>query len=322
MEDMERLHRLRQRQDWFRPAMENNGSLASCLDEVIKIQDAKLHFVACIKAGLCTQSAQASDRVTELRHHVYNFSRTLDLRLGVLAFDRPAAWFQQLDHKELGPFPGSIQLEPVFLPFEPMQAKVLKVELKTAWTQKHAAVRSFEAQTANSCLWLSLLDLNQRWEKLCELSSPYADLRLDELPEALPDELYSDALQAFLHRVKGAISACRQDLDQCFDRLWKASDLFLAKQFMDACQKQQRHSQGSSYRKAASYANSGLTESLAFMQLSALPSRDVLRRRFRDLAKRYHPDASSGCEEKFKSLNHHYRELLLYLGEHPEANGS
>ncbi|MFW7378593.1 MAG: hypothetical protein ACOH5I_07300 [Oligoflexus sp.] len=328
MGEMDRLQRLRQQQDWFRPAMEATGPLHSCLDQVIRLEDAKLKLVQCLKKNLCSNGA--SDRVTALRRQIYDFSRTLDMRLGLLSFDRPAAWFRRCQSKDLGPFPGAIHEDPVFLPFDPIQAKVLKVELKTAWTERQAEVRCF-GLVSEGCLWLSLLDFNCRWDRLCEFPEPYADLRLDELPEALPDELYSEALQAFLQRVKGAVMACRADLDQCFDRLWKASDPFLAKQFTDALQRQRGHARShdesarqqqssDGYRQWANVQDKRLSYSLSFMSFSRIPDKEELKRRFRCLARQFHPDFEGGSEEQFKALNQHYRQILYFLEQHGDQS--
>lgn len=314
------------RDDWFLPAMEARGALDHCLDQVVRLQEAKLSLVQGLKKNICAGSRQVPDRITELRRQIYDFAKTLEMRLGILSFDRPAAWFRQSYAHELGPFPGKISQEAIFLPFDPMKAKLLKVELKTAWTQRSETVRSFEREDASgsTCLWLILLEFNHRWDKICELPEPFEDLRLDELPEALPDELASKALEAFLQRVRGAIAACREDLDRCFDTLWQASDPFLAKQFMLACQKQQAGSyRRSTYRSHGDFyhhswsppgkarnSSAQLEEALKFMEFSTLPSREDLRKRYRNLARQYHPDFEGGSEEKFKSLNQYYRTLL------------
>jgi hypothetical protein len=315
-------------QDWFRPAMASKGRLDECLDRVLHQQEAKLQFIAGLKHNLCHPETSRPDRLTSLRRQVFDFGKTLETRLGLLAFDRPAAWFRPSQEQELGPFPGRVHAEPVFLPFEPLQAKVVQMEIKAAWEQAQPSIRSFN-DPATGCLWTILLELNAAWHGLTPLPEPYHDIRLEELPEALPDDLHSPSLGAFLSRVKEALMACRQDLDGCFQSLWKASDPFLAKQFADACLRQRQASQartGASdgrYQRGATgtgMARQGdWAAALAFMEFTSLPDKEALRRRYRALARRWHPDCPQGSEEKFKTLNLHYQILLRHIERHSPA---
>ena len=55
---------------------------------------------------------------------------------------------------------------------------------------------------------------------------------------------------------------------------------------------------------------SKLQEAKEFFGFSATPSKDDIKKRFKELAKIYHPDLNGGDEEKMKKLNE-YRDILM-----------
>ncbi|MGJ0351706.1 J domain-containing protein [Aliarcobacter cryaerophilus] len=63
--------------------------------------------------------------------------------------------------------------------------------------------------------------------------------------------------------------------------------------------------QGNFYNKG-----SKLQEAEEFFGFSATPSKDDIKKRFKELAKIYHPDLNGGDEEKMKKLNE-YRDILM-----------
>ena len=63
--------------------------------------------------------------------------------------------------------------------------------------------------------------------------------------------------------------------------------------------------QGNFYNKG-----SKLQEAKEFFGFSATPSKDDIKKRFKELAKIYHPDLNGGDEEKMKKLNE-YRDILM-----------
>ena len=68
-------------------------------------------------------------------------------------------------------------------------------------------------------------------------------------------------------------------------------------------------------RRKTATLRSGLdSESLSFMGFSDFPTAGDLRRRYRELAKKWHPDLHAGNEEDFKKLNRAYRHLNAKIG--------
>lgn len=47
-----------------------------------------------------------------------------------------------------------------------------------------------------------------------------------------------------------------------------------------------------------------------FFGFTSEPTKDEIKRKYKELARKYHPDMSEGSEEKFKELNH-YKDVLL-----------
>jgi hypothetical protein len=204
--------------------------------------------------------------------------------------------------------------EPVCLRVEPIRIKALQLDLKTAWLKGSSFVADWAGR--GSCLWLRVLAFNQEMNELSNLSGPFSDLSFQDLPESLPDELYSRSLVVFLSRIKGAFLACRKDLDRFFDRLWVMSDPAFNKIFSQACrEKSDQYRTNMQFHKSRQYAT-GQEEvppiiqlSLQFMGFKAMPSSQELRRRYREMARRYHPDVEGGSDEKFQMMLEHYNRL-------------
>ncbi|MCG3715421.1 DnaJ domain-containing protein [Aliarcobacter butzleri] len=49
-----------------------------------------------------------------------------------------------------------------------------------------------------------------------------------------------------------------------------------------------------------------------FFGFTQTPTREELKKRYKELAKKYHPDLNDGNEEKMKELNH-YRDILMNI---------
>ena len=50
-------------------------------------------------------------------------------------------------------------------------------------------------------------------------------------------------------------------------------------------------------------------EALDVLDFKEIPSIDDLKKRYRELSKKYHPDSSTGSDELFKKLNNAYALL-------------
>ena len=56
--------------------------------------------------------------------------------------------------------------------------------------------------------------------------------------------------------------------------------------------------------------SSKLQEAKDFFGFSQTPSKEDIKKRYKELAKKYHPDINNGDDEKMKELNH-YRDILM-----------
>jgi hypothetical protein len=322
--------------DWFLTAILNDGSVSSCLEAVISELDLRRAFVAALKNRLDPPTGTSVDAVTDLSNRLKPIENTLRARLPLLLPDRPGAWFRVPAARSGGPFSTSIVHEPVFAPYGSAPPQMVREALLSSWNAGAASVGVF--RVGIRCLWLSLLELNARYKAInsIEVALPSGmvhRMMLDGLPDGLQDQLDCRSLRAFLGNVKMELISCRQRLDACKRDLLAASDLFFdqqsrpgrnrtgawrdkADEFRDE-QSRRRASTGSERAGAASSPgrDGGLKtardlEALRYFGFSEFPTQEELRKRYLDLAKRFHPDATTGHEEKFKMLSRVYEHLL------------
>ncbi len=304
--------------DWFDPAVKSSHSLQKGLDRVLLQEEAKLQFVRCLKLALAHPVPQSADRLTLLHAEIRRMSLTLQERLGMLTVDRPQAWFRHSPSIERATRATDLYEEPIFLRFEASRASSIRHLLPELWKQRQL---SCDVYDPGASLWGRLLGFNRQLARINQLASPFSDIFLEELPEEIPDELRSPALLLFAKQVAELMQACQRELGACFERLWQASEAFLAKQhtqYVAECARQQqeqneqrRQRQGADSGK--DWASTSLDEALHFMNFRSLPDRDSLRQAYRTLAQRLHPDAG-GSAEHFQRLSRHYETILKALG--------
>ena len=287
--------------DWFLPAIHAEGTVANCLDVVARQEESRLFLTKSIKLALCRESGDCTDSISFLRKKLGALHKTFELRLGVLAQARHQAWFRPSHASEWGPFPGVVHKDPMLIEFNPELAKKLRNELNQAWQDRSVEVPSLPQ---GNCLWFQLLTLNKQWQSIVQLSKPFGDLRLDELPEGLPDDLTCRSLEAFLKKVRVAVDEARSELDQCFQKLFLATETFLLA-YHKRPAKTRRQGAG---RKPI--FNSPISDSLRFMAFDRKPNAQDLRKRYLELAKSCHPDVNGGSESRFKDLTYHYNKIL------------
>ncbi|NRA65483.1 MAG: J domain-containing protein [Pseudobacteriovorax sp.] len=297
--------------DWFLPAVQHSGSVKDCLEVVIRIEDERAIFTKSLSRSLCDGSGLYSDAITATISRLVDLRKTLDLRLGLMLPDSHQAWFRE-NTAELGPFPGNVNSAPLLFEFAPSQALKIRNELLSLWK---LGTSSSQVIPAGSTLWSQLLMLNESFEKTCQLAPPFDDLRLDELPESLPDHLSTPALLAFLNRVQVLAVDARESLNTVFQKFFHQTEIFLRnyhKQHSQYYRKQQqnRHSAVGSKPLA-------LQSSLQFMNFQGVPDLKALKRRYFELAKTYHPDAPRGNSDRFQTLRDHYNRIAASLGSAP-----
>ncbi len=326
--------------DWFLPAIFTDGSVGDCLTAVVSELERRRDFVVAVKSrlepggvpGQATSGNQSKiDAVTDLSSRIKPLENTLRTRLPMLLPDRPAAWFRVPAARTSGPFATSVLHEPVFAPYGSAPSDLVREGLVNAWKSGAVSVGVF--RVGIRCLWLTLLELNGRYRAINELDGEFSGLALDCLPDGLPGYLDCKSLRAFLSNVRNELQGCRQRLDACYRDLLAASDNYFAYQASAASQgagaqsrtgawrdraedfrdeqsrRRQAFSSGSG-RAGATVKTAKDIEALRYFGFSDFPAQDELRKKYLELAKKYHPDSGTGHEEKFKTLSRVYEHLL------------
>jgi len=326
--------------DWFLPAIETQGSVGACLDAVTADLHAKSSFISALRAGLVGKKTDGTDAITEMSSRVKSLENTLRFRLGMLQADRPGAWFRAPVSQTTGPFATSLIPEAVFAEYADASVDEVRRKLLRSWIDATDQNLPFKHQTP--CLWRTVLQMNAELERINRLPSPWEGLRLDQMPEALPEVLESRILRAFLIKVKAELVSVRARLDACYQQLVVASEALWnvqreaerakereqsraqareqtreqagrwrdqAAETRDEFRKRRQSAQKERAQEARqSVRTSGDLEALRYMGFEKLPSADELRQRYLFLAKTYHPDRG-GSEDKFKMLTRAYRQL-------------
>lgn len=309
--------------DWFVAAILVEGTVRDSLDTVIGHLSRKKDFLTEVKERICTEDGNI-DRITILGRHVKELENTLRFRLGMLTPERSAAWFREAPKRDIGPFNASMLLAPVFSPYKVDQTLTVKNAVYELWTSAKEGPLPFAEQEQS--LWSILLSLRAKLEAVATLGPKFRGLRLDQLPDELPTDLESRSLRAFLLNVRNEFRVVRDRLNVCFDQLWSASDKFWAAQLAQVekqkqAQKKQAQTgtdepraQRAGGRSQTHKVDFGLgfadVEALRFMGFQQKPTKDILRTRYLELAKKMHPDRTGGNEESFKLLNKAYNRLL------------
>jgi hypothetical protein len=312
--------------DWFEPAFLSAASIPLALDRVLCIEESKVHFTRCLRAALCNPVPHGLDRIAAVNQDIKLLQQTFQHRLGILAIDRPQAWFRHSSTAERGPFAVAVFEEPVFARFDECRAVAVRHLLPELWRNRQVSCTDYDPALS---LWGRLLQLNRRLEQINQLPAPFSDVRLDELPEAIPDELQSPALNKFGTQIAQRIKNCQRELDSCYEQLWSRSESFLYAlhiQYLSnkARQQQQQHQEPKAKTRQGarqdppppppprSHLPQHVGEALRFMEFKALPNFDDLRQRYRVMAHALHPDRG-GSEDRFKQLTQHYKRLLQHL---------
>ena len=299
-------------EDWFLPAIYAAGGVESCFTAVLSSLSAKQHFVLCLKKNLCEFEGRSSDSISNLAKQVKEIEDTLSFRIGMLSPARPGAWFRENMNQGAGLFGNEVLSEPIFA----------KYDAKSLSQLEAALVKSFDSRSIlplpmaeGPSIWRSLLRLNVAWEGIDTLSQPFVGIRLSDLPDSLPKNLWTPSLSAFLDKVNEAHIGVRDSLDNCYKKLLDKSKDFWSCQREQTSRPTRSDFKGTPPKADSSKLNSRcrLTVSdfraLEFMRFNKLPSKKDLRQRYIKLAHSYHPDRPDGNEERFKKLAEHYAHL-------------
>jgi hypothetical protein len=319
--------------DWFIAAIESDGTVASCLSAVLSELDARSHFVRVLRDSLDAHDPRGVDAVSDVGQRVRLLDRSLGFRLPMLSEEREGAWFRVAAMTSVGPFAGTLDTDPVLAPYDVAAVETVRRELVRAFEGRSAKLLPFARGTP--CLWRTLVELAERLERIVALPAPFAHLRLDRLPDGLPESLDSRALRAFLLNVRSEILATRELLDGCYRELLATSERLFARQ-RDSVRERAREARSSEAHARANRAAGDLREemrrrregavapgglllgpddlaALRFMGFRQMPSSADLRKRYLTMAKDLHPDRSSGSDTSFKLLVTAYNRLTERL---------
>jgi hypothetical protein len=309
--------------DWFLGAIETDGSVDDCLGAVLRDLELKGAFVRGLQKCMAPKKRGGPDAVSDLSMRIKALENTLRFRLGILRAERPAAWFRAPVTTSSGPFSSTLLDEPVLARYEVEDVGHVKAELTRLWQERRVGKLPFRDD--GPCLWRTLLGLSAELAELVRLPSPYEDLSLDTLPDALPPALESRALRAFLLNVRNELllarerlSSCHRDLRQKCEELWAAQEAGApsprprgkTQAQADSVREELRRRRENRLRFSLTTADQ---RALAYLGFDELPSADALRRRYLELAKKLHPDRAGGEDGPFKELASAYSRLMTRL---------
>jgi hypothetical protein len=322
--------------DWFYPAFDKKCSVHQSLQKVIDIEKFRIELAQALQRNLSPSQAQRCDLLTDLRRRIAVFHNTLQFRLGMLAPERRGAWFRESMKATHGPFGTQLLDVPVFNEF-----KVEAInQLKTAIIQgfKEGSNLKLPFLHEGECLWSTLLQLKSEYTRICELTlASGRRFQLETLADSLPTEIDSLALRTFLLNVKQSLLGARTALDECYHELWTASLTFWNHMAASETQREkarfqshtetqrekarfQSHTEAHRQRESIRQRRASMKDAppplsikerraLEFMALADYPDQETLKKRYRQLARKLHPDAPGGKEEEFKKLTEFYEVL-------------
>jgi len=317
------------RQDWFAPAILSNGSVDSCLRDVESLQKQRANFIKMIRERLVDSQDPSSDALTTMGQRIKCLEQALHARVGVLAPDRPQAWFRAPAVQQSGPFVGKLESMAVIGPYPLEAVKQVKSEIVRAWSNKKVDGLSFALQPKN--MWGELLLINAQLQEIISLPEPYSNGNLLSFAHELPRELSSESLAAFMGNVAHEARGLLTRLDQIYAKLlgltekfWAYQEKELTSKFIDDRRnwtKEDAKAMRDDFKKrrqenkpkpSAKPMNRRDLDSLMSMGFDEIPDQLSLRHRYIELAKIHHPDMG-GDELEFKELTQAYSHLSSRL---------
>ncbi len=302
--------------DWFASALDGKeaSNVSSGLERLVRQEEMRLLFAKTLKASLANPIPHAPDRIALMLEDIRTLDKTLRLRLNMLPLDRPQAWFRTSPPTDRSPIASTSWHDPIFLAFDEASADSVRRILPILWNEKKLASELYDPGFS---LWGRLLKMNVALHRLNTLPSPFPDILLEDLPEAIPDEYQTISLQTFGTHLSSRIKQCQRELKSCYTFLWQRSEPFLASLYVRHLSDMAKRGQSfggqfSEKNRESKRRLSPLEEALVFMNFSRLPSLDDLRNRYRSMAQTLHPDRG-GSEERFQLLSVHYQALLKQL---------
>lgn len=313
--------------DWFVSATQPDVSLSAGLESVHSQLVRKQQFIEALRENLCGDQKHELSTIHSLSRLAKQLDDSLQFRLGLLRPEREAAWFRPAASDAWGPFQSSMLRDAVLPQYNAEDFKKFRNFVTCAWRDRLPLTASF-LKTKQS-LMHTLLEANAQWARLAQLPDPFSHVNLVQDNQQTLNELSSPSLIVYLKQVRAALMQVRDHLDRIFaellrrcEQLWSFQEQLLEQQ--DAIRKQRsRNDQARQWRSEFRQRRQGASmKSSAAKYRAALkclgfekePEPDELRSRYRQLAKRWHPDLNDGDDTVFKDVSAAYRLIQQHVG--------
>lgn len=308
--------------DWFAPAVVEKGSVGQCLDAVAASLNVRLDLIRQIKSRLVGKTPSSLDRLTSFGKKLDFLETTVSSRCELLRTENPAAWFRSPAAATVGPFQKDHLKHPVFGKYQISDTDLVRHSVERAWYERSLERLKFDHRNT---LWGALIHTKCVFYEMITLEGPYEGRTLANVSEVIEASVASASFLAFLAKVTEEVKRVLTRLDKIYEVLWNKCEKFWLSQRSDH-EKQQRESYGEhakrirdefrSRRNSASEQRvlgkdnfRSEKDALKMFGFSELPDEAVLKRKYRELARKLHPDAG-GDSEKFLSLNEAYTTLV------------
>lgn len=248
-----------------------------------------------------------------------SLENTIELRTTNMFAENEGAWFREGVGVSVGPFGGKVDHSPILSRYNRQDVRKVKTELRSAFDNYHSNVSSM---TLGNCLWGQLLKLNEKYKSMNCLDWEGGCFRIDQLPDGIDPSLMSGNLSKYLQDVRSSFLLARRTLDNCFQRLYKTSNqLWMYQEKLNVKEgfnksynsnAKKIREEMADRRKAFVGARSVSLrerEAYRYFGLEVTADSDEVKRKYRELAKKLHPDSASGSPEKFRYLTLMYQRL-------------
>ncbi len=267
----------------------------------------RLVFTESLRKALKGKTS-SKDSISELISATEKFQKTLELRLPLLDYKRKDSWLREYNSSMNQAF-FSVETSklPVFLSFKLENSKTLLRQIYLAWDNKKSNLASLFK--VGDCLLLELLRLNEAWHEIDSFSELFPSLKLSEFNGEVNEYIDSKALKAYLFKVKKHIILARKCIDSCFEYFMDYAHPFLKHQIKLAREFEESQGNFKKHNDSFNFNKSSYKTALDFMGFALQPNKEGLKKKYRLLAKKYHPDCPGGSAEMFKKLSEAFREI-------------